>query len=85
MEKITKNLKKSILGALLGASVLAFAGPVSFADAHCKCDDKCTEQCATGDHKDCKCKTCSCGKGKKCKHGKCNHEAKAAPAAGQAH
>jgi hypothetical protein len=48
---------------------------VSFADHHCKCDDKCTEQCASGDHKDCKCDHCDCGKGKECK--KCARKAKA--------
>lgn len=73
-----KNLKNSMFAAILAASALSFGGVAALADQHCACDEKCSEQCATGDHKDCGCKTCDCAKGKKCKHGKCARHSKKA-------
>lgn len=75
MSQSKKTLKKSLVATLLGLSALAFTGPVSFADAKCGCEKGCAEHCAKGEHKNCKCKTCECGKGKKCSHGQCDHEA----------
>ncbi len=66
-----KNLKNSMFAVILAASAMSFGGIGALADHHCGCDEKCSEQCAKGDHKDCGCKTCDCAKGKGCKHGKC--------------
>ena len=84
MGKNLKNsLNKSVFAAILAATALSFGGMRARADQHCSCDEKCSEQCGTGQHKDCGCETCSCAKGKKCKHGKCaRHSEKAKKAEG---
>ena len=76
-----KNLEKSLFAVVMAASAMSFGSAYSLADQHCSCDEKCTEQCSKGEHKDCGCETCSCAKGKKCNHGKCaRHSDKAGKA-----
>jgi hypothetical protein len=67
-------MKKIILSTLFALSLASAGGfTPAFADHHeCSCDKECTEKCSNGDHKDCTCKTCDCGKGEECKHGKCS-------------
>ena len=91
MSESKKTLKKSIVAAFLGVSAMTFSGPLSLAAEHCKCDKECSEKCAEGDTKDCKCEHCNHEKGKKCKNcerKKAKAEAKtegAAPAKPAAH
>ncbi len=64
-------MKKFILTSLFALSLASAGGVSVLADHHCSCDQECTEKCSKGDHKDCSCETCDCGKGESCKHGKC--------------
>jgi hypothetical protein len=68
------TLKKTILSSLFALSVAGVGGGVAWADSHCSCDQSCTEACAKGDTKACKCKTCDCEAGKGCSHHQCEHE-----------
>ena len=67
-------MKKLILSSIFALSLASVGGFSSaYADHHeCACDESCAEKCASGDHKDCTCKTCECSEGKECKHGKCS-------------
>ena len=61
-----------LLSAALTTLALVTGSP-AFATSHCTCDEKCSQECSQGKSENCPCKSCSCSKGKGCKHGKCNH------------
>ena len=58
---------KTLLTSLVLGAFLSVAPTMSMA-SDCSCSKKCQTNCAKGQTKDCKCKSCDCAKTGKCKH-----------------